>query len=184
MTRCTRPCLLAVIIATSIPTLPHAALAREEGAPGLLILAAGQAGPVRAGDLAIETPWLRATPNGATVAGGYVRITNTGSQPDRLTGAAIPAAEKSSVHTMSMDNGVMKMAPLDGGLPIKPGETVELKPGGLHLMFEALKASLKAGDVVKGSLTFERAGTVPVTFTVAPIGAQGPGGAAGGHQHH
>ncbi|XYD07531.1 DUF1775 domain-containing protein [Methylobacterium sp. NMS12] len=142
--------------------------------------AAAAATTVKAGDLTIETPWLRATPNGAKVAGGYVRITNTGSAPDTLTGATVPFAKSSDIHSMSMEGGVMKMAPVTGGLTIKPGETVELKPGGYHLMFEDLTGAPKAGETVTGTLTFQRAGAVPVTFTVAPIGAGAPGGQ---HQH-
>jgi periplasmic copper chaperone A len=136
--------------------------------------------PVKAGDLTIETPWLRATPNGAKVAGGYVRITNTGSTPDTLTGATVPFAKSGDIHAMSMEGGVMKMAPVSGGLTIKPGETVELKPGGYHLMFEGLTGAPKVGETVSGTLTFARAGTVPVTFSVAPIGAAAPGSP---HQH-
>lgn len=163
---------------------PHALKA---AAPGFRIVQAAQAGgaapaatpPVTAGDLTIETPWLRATPNGAKVAGGYVRITNRGTTPDTLTGAAVPFAQSGDIHAMSMEGSVMKMAPVSGGLTIKPGETVELKPGGYHLMFEGLTGAPKAGDTVSGTLTFARAGTVPVTFSVAPIGAAAPGG----HQH-
>ncbi|MCJ2134586.1 DUF1775 domain-containing protein [Methylobacterium sp. J-026] len=142
--------------------------------------ATATATPVKAGDLSIETPWLRATPNGAKVAGGYVRITNTGSTPDTLTGAAVPFAKTGDIHSMAMEGGVMKMAPVSEGLTIKPGETVELKPGGYHLMFEGLTGAPKAGETVSGTLTFQRAGTVPVTFSVAPIGASTPGGQ---HQH-
>lgn len=146
----------------------------------------------RAGALAIETPWLRATPGGAKVAGGYVTVRNTGAEPDRLTGATLARAGRGEIHTMSTENGVMTMAPVAGGLPIAPGESVALKPGGLHLMFLDLTDGLRAGETVSGTLTFERAGAVPVTFTVAPIGAQGPasqttGAAApesGGHAHH
>ncbi|MCJ2068030.1 DUF1775 domain-containing protein [Methylobacterium sp. J-030] len=142
--------------------------------------APAKAAPIKAGDLTIETPWLRATPNGAKVAGGYVRITNTGSAPDVLTGATVPFAKSGDIHSMSMEGGIMKMAPVSGGLTIKPGETVELKPGGFHLMFEDLTGAPKAGETVAGTLTFQRAGTVPVTFSVAPIGASAPGGP---HQH-
>jgi periplasmic copper chaperone A len=161
-------------------------------APGVLIVAAEKsaaapASPAvtKAGDLAIATPWMRATPGGAKVAGGYVRITNTGTTPDTLIAASIPQAARGEIHAMSMEGGVMRMAPVEGGLTIKPGETVELKPGGLHLMFQDLTSGPKAGESVQGSLTFARAGTVPVTFSVAPIGAQAPDGeAAGGHHHH
>ena len=64
-------------------------------------------------------------------------------------------------------------------LEIKPGQTVELKPGGYHLMLTGLSDGLKQGQKVKGSLTFEKAGTVEVGYTVAPVGA-----ATGGHMHY
>ena len=147
-----------------------------------LLAGAAAAEDFTAGSLTIETPWLRATPNGAKVAGGYVRIVNTGSAPDTLTGAAVPFAKSGEIHSMSMEGGVMKMAPVPGGLTIKPGETVELKPGGYHLMFEGLTGAPKAGDTVSGTLTFKRAGAVPVTFSVAPVGASAPGGGTQ-HQH-
>jgi len=143
---------------------------------------------VMAGTLRIETPWMRATPGGAKVAGGYVRVTNTGAQADRLTGAAVAIAGRGAIHSMTMAGNVMKMAPVPEGLPIAPGQTLELKPGGLHLMFEDLKAAPKVGEPVSGTLTFERAGIVPVTFTVAPIGATSPNAAApaapAAHHHH
>ncbi|MER2267676.1 DUF1775 domain-containing protein [Methylobacterium oxalidis] len=159
-------------------------------APSVRVVAAAAerastpSGVIRAGDLSIETPWTRATPGGAKVAGGYVRITNTGTQPDRLTGATMALSGRGEIHSMSMEGGVMKMAPVEGGLTIKPGETVELKPGGLHLMFLDLTGAPKVGDTVPGTLTFERAGSVPVTFAVSPIGAQAPAAPVGGHHHH
>lgn len=167
---------------SEIPAPGRSARDLKSPAPGVLVVAAAQASaPVKAGDLSIERPWMRATPAGAKVAGGYVRLTNTGKEPDRLVGVAMPLAGRGSIHSMTRDGDVMRMAPVEGGLPIAPGETVELKPGGYHLMFEDLTGAPRAGETIKGSLTFERAGLVPVTFTVAPIGAQAP--AAGGHQH-
>jgi copper(I)-binding protein len=71
---------------------------------------------------------------------------------------------------MSMDNGVMKMRPVKDGVEIKPGATVELKSGGYHLMMMDLKQPLKAGDHVKGTLTFEKAGPVDVEFAVEGVG--------------
>lgn len=178
---------------SEIPAAGQDAHALKSPAPGVrVVAAAAKAAPapasnVKAGDLSIEMPWMRATPGGAKVAGGYVRVTNTGTQADRLTGASIPLAARGAIHTMSVEGGVMKMAPVDGGLTIKPGETVELKPGGLHLMFEDLSGAPKAGEVIPGTLTFERAGTVPVSFSVAPIGAMKPGAPASatpGHHDH
>ncbi|WP_375409707.1 DUF1775 domain-containing protein [uncultured Methylobacterium sp.] len=179
---------------SEIPAAGQQARSLKSPAPGVVVLAA-QTGPattgtvsstVKAGDLTIETPWMRATPGGAKVAGGYVRITNSGSQPERLTGAAIPLAGAGSIHSMSMEAGVMRMAVVEGGLVIAPGQTVELKPGGYHLMFEDLKGAPTAGEPIVGSLTFERAGQVTVTFAVAPIGAKGPTGTPAGKPsgHH
>lgn len=132
----------------------------------------------KVGALVIEAPWARATPAGARVAGGYVKITNTGQQPDRLVGGTLPVAAEVEVHEMTMSGGIMKMRKLDG-LEIKPGQSVELKPGGYHLMFMGLREGLKDKQTLKGTLVFEKAGSVEVEYSVAPIGAQ-----SGGHMHH
>ena len=76
------------------------------------------------GTLHIEHPWARATPKGTSVGGGYMKITNTGTAPDRLIGGSSPISGRFEIHEMSMDNGVMRMRPLKDGLEIKPGETV------------------------------------------------------------
>jgi hypothetical protein len=142
----------------------------------------------QAGSLKIWHPWSRATPNGAKVAGGYLTVTNTGSEPDTLTGGTFDEAGGVELHSMSMEGGVMKMGPVDGGLVIKPGETVALKPGGYHLMFTGLKDPLKKGETVKGTLTFAKAGSVPVAFSVESLAAKAPGGGEmemnGGSGHH
>jgi hypothetical protein len=130
----------------------------------------------RLGALVIEAPWARATPGGAKVAGGFMRITNSGTAPDRLVGGAFSAAARVEVHEMAVADGVMKMRELAAGLEIRPGETVELKPGGYHVMFMDLARQLKAGESVAGTLVFEKAGRIDVVFTVAPIGARGPRG--------
>ena len=87
---------------------------------GLLALPA-QAADVTVGQLKISAPWARATPKGASVGGGYMTITNTGSAPDRLIGGATAVAKDVQVHEMTMANGVMKMRPVAGGIEIKPG---------------------------------------------------------------
>lgn len=145
---------------------------------------------IKAGTLKIETPWTRATPGGAKVAGGYMTITNTGTTPDRLVGGSLPQAGRFEVHEMKTENGVMTMRPITAGLEIKPGETVKLAPGGYHVMFMDLKEPLKEGETLPGELRFEKAGTVAVTYKVQAIGATTPGGAApsggsagGGHHH-
>src|ERR1700687_767730 len=122
------------------------------------------------GSLEIDHPWSRATPKGAKTGAGYVSIKNTGSTVDRLVGGSFADAGKVEVHQMTMDQGVTRMRPVAGGVEIKPGETIELKPDGYHLMFMDLKQPLKKGEQVSGTLEFEKSGTVQVQFTVAAIG--------------
>ena len=134
----------------------------------------------KVGQLVVEAPWARATPGGAQVAAGYLKLINKGSEPDRLVGGTLPTAAAVEVHEMAMTDGVMRMRRLEKGLEVKPGQTVELKPGGFHIMFTGLREGLKAGQTVKGTLMFEKAGSVEVEYRVAPIGAQSPGQ----KQHH
>ena len=128
--------------------------------------------PAFAGDIEVQHPWLRATPKGAPVAGGYATIVNHGVAQDRLVGASLAVAPDGEVHEMSMTNGIMHMARLPDGLAIAPGATVSLTPGGHHLMFEKPSAPLKQGQSVAGSLVFAKAGRIAVTFAVAGIGAR------------
>jgi copper(I)-binding protein len=141
---------------------------------GLLALAAAiaHARDYKAGALDIVDPWSRATPKGATVAGGYMKIKNTGSTPDRLIGGSSEVASKFEVHEMKMENGVAKMRPIKDGLEIKPGDTVELKPGSFHIMLVDLKKPLTAGDQIKATLVFEKAGKVNVEYDVLAMGAE------------
>lgn len=125
----------------------------------------------KAGDLLVASPWTRATPGGAKIAGGYLKITNNGKVADRLVGATTANADRVEIHEMSMTDGVMKMRPLADGLTVKPGETVELKPGGFHMMFMDIKQPLKQGEALKATLTFEKAGQLDVVFNVNAIGA-------------
>ncbi|MGE7417488.1 DUF1775 domain-containing protein [Methylobacterium tarhaniae] len=181
----------AVVDWREVPAPGQSARDLKSPAPGVrIVTAAAPAGAapagsasIKAGDLTITAPWIRATPGGAKVAGGYLQVTNTGKEPDRLVSASIPLAARGEVHQMAMDKGVAKMAPVEAGLVIKSGETVVLKPGGYHLMFMDLTGPVKAGDTLDGTLTFARAGTVPVRFAVGAIGAAAPE-AGGGHQHH
>jgi periplasmic copper chaperone A len=148
----------------------------------LIALSAGAAfaNDYKVGTLEIDNPWSRAVPKGGTVAAGYMTIKNNGTTADRLTGASTSVAGKVEVHEMSMDNGVMKMRPVEGGIEIKPGETVTLKPGSDHLMLMNIKHALEAGKTVEATLQFEKAGTVKVEFAILAMGAAAPGAPAGG----
>ena len=137
----------------------------------------------KAGSLDISDPWSRATPKGASVAAGYMKIKNNGPTPDRLISGSSDVAPRFEVHEMRMENGVAKMRQVTGGLEIKPGETVELKPGSLHAMFVGLKKPLSAGDHFKATLVFEKAGPVGVEYDVRAMGAT-PGGTMPGMKGH
>ena len=148
-----------------------------------LIATGAQAHDYVAGSIAIDHPWTRATPKNAPVAGGYLKITNTGTAPDRLTGGSVEVAKRFEIHEMKMDGGVMKMRELTDGLDIAPGATVELKPGSYHIMMMNLSRPLTKGEKVKGSLTFEKAGKVDVEFAVEAIGGSPAGMRTKEHGH-
>ncbi len=138
----------------------------------------------KAGALKIDHPWSRATPGGAKVGGGYLVIENTGTSADRLVSVTAPSiAGKTEIHEMAVTNGVMTMRPLDSGIEIAPGAKVEFKPGGYHIMFMELKQPLKQDARIKGTLTFEKAGTVEVEFKVEAVGARGSAD-HGAHKGH
>ena len=132
------------------------------------------------GAIQITAPWARATPKGASSGAAYMTITNSGKSPDKVSCVASDASAECQIHTMTMDNGVMQMRPVEGGLEIKPGETVTLKPGGFHMMLVNLKHPLEQGGTVKATLKFDTAGTVDVDYPIAAIGAAAPGVPPGG----
>ena len=141
--------------------------------PGILFAAAFAlaASAAQAADVMVMHPWARATPAGAQVGAAYATIENKGAAADRLVSATADIADHVEIHEMSMADGVMKMRQLTGGLELPAGKAVELKPGGYHLMLIGLKHPLKVGETIKGTLTFEKAGAMPVELKVEPIGA-------------
>jgi copper(I)-binding protein len=144
-----------------------------------LVAPAALAADYKVGAIEIKNPWAPATPGGAKVAAGYFTITNTGASPDRLVAVTATVAGRSTLHEMSMANGIMRMRPVTG-IDLKPGQTVELNPDSFHVMLENLKQPLKQGDTVKGTLTFEKAGTVDIEFAVGSIGGKAPAAAPAG----
>jgi copper(I)-binding protein len=141
------------------------------------ILASAQA---MAAPVSVDGPWLRETAPGAKAGGGYALIRNAGKAEDRLLGGRTAIAASVDVHSMTMDGNIMRMRPVSGGLPIAPGGSVALKPGGYHLMLMGLKRPLKQGETVTITLRFAKAGELPVRFRVEPIDHQ----LGGGHDHH
>jgi copper(I)-binding protein len=131
------------------------------------------------GELHIGHPWSRATPPGAQTGGAFLKLTNNGKAADKLVKAETPAAGTVELHTMSMDGNVMRMRQVES-IELKPGASVALAPGGLHIMMIGLKQALKQGDKVPMTLWFEKAGKVEVQLAIDAMGAVPP---AGEHKH-
>jgi hypothetical protein len=146
-------------------------------AVALAIVVAAACSPANAPKgVTVADAWSMATPAGASVAAGYMRITNGDAEARRLVSGSTAVAERVEIHTMSMDGGVMRMRPLPEGLAIAGGETVELKPGGLHLMLVGLRHPLVQGESVPLTLTFDGGLAVEATLAVRAMGG-------GGHEH-
>ena len=127
----------------------------------------------KSGSIEVEHPWSRATPTGAKVAAGYVVIANKSAEPDRLVSASAEISGRTEIHEMAVKDGLMTMRPLPDGVPVPAKGKVALKPASYHLMFFELKRPSKQGESFAGTLTFEKAGAVKVTFAVQAIGATG-----------
>ena len=133
---------------------------------------------VEAGALRLSSAYLRATPPGAPVAGGFLTVTNTGAMDDALVAVSAAFSGRGEVHEMQVGNdGVMRMRPLPEGLALPAGEVVALQPGGFHLMFHDLTGPLEAGTTAAVTLTFREAGEVILDMPVKAANA------AEGHGH-
>jgi copper(I)-binding protein len=123
----------------------------------------------QAGSLAILHPYARPTALSQPTGGGYLRVINTGSD-DRLVSASAPVAQSVQLHSMLMEGDVMRMREV-AAIELPAGQTVDLKPGGWHLMFVGLKAPLAVGQSFPVRLVFEKAGIVTVEVKVEVLGA-------------
>lgn len=121
---------------------------------------ATDAGTPVAATVTVENAWCRPTPNGAKVAGCYVTL--TASTDDVLTGLTTDLADIPQVHEMKHEDGMMKMAHLEDGLPLAAGVKTELKPGSNHIMLMGLKTPLVEGQKAAFTLNFKNAPAVAV----------------------
>ena len=130
-----------------------------------------QAQSAKVGSVQIENAYTRSTVPGQMVAGGFMKIENKGAV-DQLISASSPVAGEVQLHEMAMEGNVMKMRQVKE-VVVPAGGAVELKPGGMHLMFINIKAPLTAGETVPVKLKFAKAGEVEVKMPVNAMGAQG-----------
>lgn len=120
----------------------------------------------RADAISITQPWAPPTIANQTVGVAFLTVTSNGATNDRLLGARVEGVETVELHNHSMQDGIMRMRRVDGGIEIPAGGVVELKPGGLHLMLMGVRCSLQDGDTVTVTLTFERAGDIETRVPV------------------
>jgi copper(I)-binding protein len=131
----------------------------------------------------VRDGWVRQSVPGQSGTGAFMKLTApTGT---KLVSISTPAAGTAEVHEMKMEGDVMKMRELPGGLDLPAGQTVELKPGGYHVMMTDLKGALAKGAAVPMTLKFEDAKGVKTALDVTlPVGApEGTDAAGAMHQH-
>ena len=154
----------------------------KRNALALLVVALGfgfslQAQEIKVGSIKVDHAYIRATVPGQQVAGGFMKIENKGNGTDQLVSASSPVASEVQLHEMAMEGNVMKMRQVKD-IAVPAGGSVELKPGGLHLMLMNIKAPLAAGESVPVKLKFAKAGEVEVKM---PVNAMGQAGGAMKH---
>ena len=130
---------------------------------------AAHAHEFKAGAITIGHPYARATAAGQPTGGGFMKFVNGGAN-DKLLSVSAEVSNSVEIHEMKMEGDVMKMRQVDG-IELPASKTVELKPGGYHVMFIGLKAPLKVGDKFPVKLKFEKAGEVTVEVKVEAPGA-------------
>jgi copper(I)-binding protein len=115
-------------------------------------------------NIRLSDPWARPSTKGENSA-SYV-IINNGGEADTLVAVTGVVASNLELHMVENVDGVMKMRPVEGGIPI-PGNNIQtLQPGGYHIMMIGLTRDLRAGDTFDLTLTFAQAGDVTISVTV------------------
>ena len=121
----------------------------------ILLSAAMINGAATAQTVTVADAWVRATVAAQRATGAFLKLSIQGADAT-LIAASSPVAGVTQIHEMAMSEGVMRMREVTGGVPLKAGQSFELKPGGYHIMMMDLKQPVKAGDRVPLTLTFKQ----------------------------
>ena len=141
----------------------------------LAVLAA--CGGTQGADISVSDAWSRESPAMAHAGAVYMTLTNDGREDDALVGARSDVCETVELHESIMENDVMKMQPVEGGRIVVPaGASVELKPGGLHVMLIGMKQTMTPGDTFTLELEFEQSGAMELEVEIRDAGEMGMGG--------
>ncbi len=144
----------------------------------------GLAEDVTVGDIQIGSPFARASTPAARAGAVFMTLTNTGATADRLIAADGDVAARIELHEHVMNDGMMMMQEIDGGIAVPAGETTTLQPGGLHVMLMGLSGQLVEGESFQLTLEFQEAGKVDITVPIQSRTAGAGGGMGHGHQSH
>ena len=137
----------------------------------LLLASCSKGGPP---DVRISDAWARETISGQTSTAAYVTLKNEGASDDRLVSVSAEAPAMAMIHSSESSDAIARMRPMDSGLAVPAGATIELEPGGTHVMVTGLRAPLNVGDTLKLSMRFEKSGERPVDILVTPAFGPGP----------
>lgn len=125
-----------------------------------------------AADISVQNVWARASAGAVKNGAAFLTIQNTGASDDAVVSASTTVCDHAELHTHIKDGTVMRMRQVEN-IPVPAGQTVMLKPGGLHVMLMGLSHPLKEGETFPLTLTFEKAGSIETTATVQGPGAMG-----------
>ena len=124
-------------------------------------------------DVEVVNGWARESAPGQATAAAYFTVTNAGNGDDRLVEVSSPAAAAAALHSSSSADGVARMRALGDGLAIPARSTVELKPGGTHVMLMGLRQPLTAGGKLDLELRFAASGRRAAQMRIVPATAYG-----------
>ncbi|OED50822.1 hypothetical protein ACH42_00640 [Endozoicomonas sp. (ex Bugula neritina AB1)] len=141
----------------------------------VLAIAAGMLWAVNssAADVRITNKFVRAMPAISGNSAGYMTLLNQDNTTIRLESVDTDLAAKTEIHGHTMENGMMKMFKIAGGLELPPGQLVKLEPGGNHIMLMGVKTQLKEGDSVDMTLNFSDGDAIDVTVPVKSLQQSG-----------
>ena len=117
-------------------------------------------------NIVISDAWVREVPPGTSMSAGYMTIENNGDEDDKLVSMSSKAAESAELHISKVDNNDVATMEMIEVLDIPSNNSIELEPGGMHVMLIGLKESLVGKDSVDLKLVFEKAGEVMIEVPV------------------
>lgn len=117
-----------------------------------MIVAAASLSAAAYGQVSVQDPWVRATVAQQKATGAFMQLSSP--KAVKLVSASSPLTPSVEVHEMAIQGEMMRMRQVQS-VPLPAGQSVELKPGGFHIMLMNLKSQVKEGDVVPLTLVFE-----------------------------